>query len=335
MVAQSALRFVCCAFGRRFVAFVAIPLLACFAVCSCGHVAFAEGAEPDHTLTYTTGKLTWDGVTGIDANGSAILGLFEPGYQNVQAADGAKVVAPGTEAENVVRLRNDAAYPIKYVAVMYRTNDVEALPVLPGLSEDAGFSDAEIYPLPDGVQSDQVVRAVTGMLDGREAQDFRIEWSWDFFLDDERDSLDTDLGNQASMGNAAVTKAGLYIVVEEEPGSGGSGEADEPDMPTDPDGSDDSSDASSPDAKPDGDADGSGGSEGDPSGPGVSDDSETSDGSNISDSLQRPSSQDVEYIYPELPKTGDGRAWAVSAAFALAALGAALMVVAYRRGAES
>lgn len=332
MVAQSALRFVCRAFGRRFAAFVAILLLACFVVCSCGHVAFAEDTEPDHTLTYTTGKLTWDGTTGIDSNGSAVLSLFGAKYQNVLSENDDRVVAPGTEGENVVRLRNDAAYPIKYVAVMYRTNDVETLPVLPELSEDARFSDAETYPLPDGVQSDQVVRAVTGMLDGCEAQDFRIEWSWDFFLDDKRDSLDTYLGNQASMGNAAVTKAGLYIVVEEEPGSGGSGEADEPDVPTDSDGSDDSSDASSPDAKPDGDADGSDGGEGDSSGPGVPDDSETSDGSNASDGLQRPSSQDVEYIYPELPKTGDGRAWAVSAAFALAALGAALMAVAYRKG---
>lgn len=332
MVAQSALRFVCRAFGRRFVAFVAILLLGCFAVCSCGHVAFAEDTEPDHTLTYTTGKLTWDGATGIDSNGSAVLSLFGTQYQNVLSENDDRVVAPGTEGENVVRLRNDAAYPIKYVAVMYRTNDAETLPVLPELLEDVGFSDAETYPLPDGVQSDQVVRAVTGMLDGREAQDFRIKWSWDFFLDDERDSLDADLGNQASMGNAAVTKAGLYIVVEEEPGSGGSGETDEPDVSTDPDGSDDSSDVSSPDAKPDGDTDGSGGSEDDSSGPGVSDDSETSDGSNVSDSFRGPSSQDFEYVYPELPKTGDGRAWAVSAAFILAVLGAALMVVAYRKG---
>lgn len=332
MVAQSALRLVRRSFGLHFAIAVAILLSVCFAVCPCGRAAFAEDAGPDHTLTYATGKLSWDDATGIDPNGSAVLSLFGTQYQNVLSENDGRVVAPGTEGENVVRLKNDVSYPIKYVAVMYRMSDEATLPVLPELSQDAAFSEAETYPLPDGVQNGQVVRAVTGMIDGREVQDFKIEWSWRYFESEERDSSDTALGNQASNGDAAVVKAGLFIVVEEEPGSGGSGESDEPDVPTDPDGSDDSSDADSPDSRPDGDADGPDEGENGPSDPGVSDDSETSDDSNASGSLRRPSSQGVEYVYPELPKTGDARAWTLSAALALAVLGAASMVVAYRKG---
>lgn len=79
---------------------------------------------PDHILTYTTGRLTWDSATDVNAKtGVAELGLFNSIYQNVQSENGDKVVAPGTEGKNIVRLKNDGDYTIRYIAVMYRISD--------------------------------------------------------------------------------------------------------------------------------------------------------------------------------------------------------------------
>lgn len=191
--------------------------------------------SPTHILTYTTGKLTWDGSTHVDANtGVAELSLFHANYQNVRAENGEKVVAPGTEALNVVRLKNSADYPIQYVAVLYQIKEEPTLPVAPELS-GSGFTDTGSYPLPDGVQKSQVTRAVTGTVNAGEIQDFDIAWQWEYYESSQRDVMDTELGNRAAWSLADEVTAGVYIVVVENssPGDSENPDFDEPDAPDD------------------------------------------------------------------------------------------------------
>lgn len=170
-----------------------------------------------HTLTYTTGNLVWDSGTDVDVQtGVAELSLFNSIYQNVEADDGDKVVAPGTEGKNIVRLKNDADNSISYIAVMYRMKDADTLPVQPVLAEDTAFTDTGNYPLPSGVTQDQVVRAVTGTVGANELQDFDITWLWEYYQSDERDQMDTALGNKAAWDTADDVTVGLYIVVEDD-----------------------------------------------------------------------------------------------------------------------
>lgn len=184
---------------------------------------------PDHILTYTTGSLTWDSSTDVDEkNGVAELSLFNSMYQNVQAENGDRVIAPGTEGKNRIRLKNDMDYSIEYVAVMYRMKDEDTLPVEPTMTDDAAFTDAETYPLPEGVTEEQVVRAVTGTVGANEIQDFDIAWLWEYYESDERDQMDTALGNKAAWATPDEVQAGFYIVVVEDSDAG------DPDNP-DPD----------------------------------------------------------------------------------------------------
>ena len=52
------------------------------------------GAESDRTLTYSTGKLTWDSAADIDANGVIRLSMFRSDYDGVSAGNGHNVIAP-------------------------------------------------------------------------------------------------------------------------------------------------------------------------------------------------------------------------------------------------
>lgn len=172
---------------------------------------------PSHTLIYTTGNLVWDSATDVDVQtGVAELSLFHSIYQNVEADDGDKVVAPGTEGKNIVRLKNDADNSISYIAVMYRMKDADTLPVQPVLADDTAFTDTGNYPLPSGVTQDQVVRAVTGTVGADELQDFDITWLWEYYQSDERDQMDTALGNKAAWDTADDVTVGLYLVVEDD-----------------------------------------------------------------------------------------------------------------------
>lgn len=173
--------------------------------------------NPNHILTYTTGNLTWDADTNVDRKtGVAELNLFNNTYQNVQAENEDKVFAPGTENKNIVRLKNDADHSIEYIAVMYRMKESDTLPLEPVLADDAAFTDAQLYPLPEGVSEDQVVKAVTGVVEADELQDFDITWLWNYYEDEQRDVLDTELGNKAAWAVPDEVKAGLYIVVMED-----------------------------------------------------------------------------------------------------------------------
>ena len=248
-----------------------------------GFTYAGRNESPHHVLTYTTGSLTWNSATGVDPDtGVAELSLFSDHYQNVQSDNGEKVVAPGTENTNIVRLKNSVSRTITYVAVMYRIKEETALPVEPTLLDDEAFTNTDTYPLPDGVTQDQVVRAVTGTVDGGQIQDFDIHWQWNYYDSDQRDQVDTALGNEAAWVEADEVTAGLYIVVMEDEDPG------DPD-PEDPD--PENPDPENPDPE-----------NSDPENPDPENpDPENPDPEDPGD----PGEPDQPYIPPEVPKTGD------------------------------
>lgn len=180
-----------------------------------GQTYAGRSEGPQHILTYTPGQLTWDGDTQVDDNGSAMLELFSTTYDNVVSSNGDSLVAPGTEYEAVVRLKNDAGYPIQCVALAFQIKDALTLTVEPLLS-GTNFTDTDHYVLPPGVEESQVLRAVTGELGAGEVLDFRISWHWDFHESEARDVLDTQLGNQAAWVFPAGLVAGVHVLVEED-----------------------------------------------------------------------------------------------------------------------
>lgn len=169
---------------------------------------------PNHVLTYTENKLTWDSATGIDSNGVARLDLFHAVYDNVSAWDEENVIAPGTDGYNIVRLKNNVSGEITYTAVLYSIKTTENLPITPELT-GTSFTDTDTYPLPDGVEREQVMRAVTGKLGGGQRQDFDISWIWNFYEDESRDTTDTELGDKAAIDVADNITVGLYIVIND------------------------------------------------------------------------------------------------------------------------
>lgn len=192
----------------------AAALLAALTLLAAPAIA-AGAAEPAHVLSYTTGRLTWDSATGIDENGAAVLSLFADAYQNVLSENGERVVAPGTDGSCTVRLENRMGYAISYIAVAYRIKEAETLPVEPEFSCE-GAEDTGSYPLPEGVEDAQVIRAVRGELSGGQSADFRLDWLWEYYESDARDVLDTALGDKAAFDTPDDVTAGIYIVVEEE-----------------------------------------------------------------------------------------------------------------------
>lgn len=172
----------------------------------------AKNTTPDHVLTYTKGKLTWDSATDIDKNGVAEMDLFDAVYNNVEAGNGDNLVAPGCEGTNTIQLKNNVSGSVKYTAVLYWIRSTDLLPVEVSLADSTGFTDTTTYKLPDGVEKDQVIRAVTGTVKGGEIQDFDISWLWEFETSAEQDEIDTFLGDKH---NADEVTVGLYIVVED------------------------------------------------------------------------------------------------------------------------
>lgn len=169
----------------------AAALLAALTLLAAPAIA-AGAAEPAHVLSYTTGRLTWDSATGIDENGAAVLSLFADAYQNVLSENGERVVAPGTDGSCTVRLENRMGYAISYIAVAYRIKEAETLPVEPEFSCE-GAEDTGSYPLPEGVEDAQVIRAVRGELSGGQSADFRRDWLWEYYESDAPDGPgDTD-----------------------------------------------------------------------------------------------------------------------------------------------
>lgn len=173
------------------------------------------GAESDRTLTYSTGKLTWDSAADIDANGVIRLSMFRSDYDGVSAGNGDNVIAPGTEKTTRVRLLNAAGNSVRYSAVLYRLDGTD-VPIQAGLSgADPAVAD---YALPAGVTKDQVVGAVGGALSGATVKTVDVDWNWDYSIDAPADDHDTRLGNHTS---ADAVQYGLYVVVEDGGKNGG------------------------------------------------------------------------------------------------------------------
>lgn len=176
-----------------------------------------RSVNPEHILTYTPNRLMWDGNTEVRSDGSAELSFFETMYQNVNAENAEKVLAPGTEKGSVIRLSNKAQNGVRYTAVAYALKSDPRLPATAEMSGD-GFSDTADYTLPDGISPTSVIRAVNGSVPAGGKQDFNIDWSWAFEDEadiDARDRLDTYLGNLAADGRADRITIGLYLVVED------------------------------------------------------------------------------------------------------------------------
>ena len=168
------------------------------------------GADSDRTLTYSTGKLTWDSAADIDSNGVIRLSMFRSDYGNVAAENGENVIAPGTEKTTRVRLLNTAGGSIRYTAVLYRLDETD-VPVQAGLAgTDLAVTN---YTLPNGVTKDQVVGAVGGALSGTSVKTVDVDWKWDYSIDDPADGHDTQLGNHSP---SDAVQYGLYVVVEDE-----------------------------------------------------------------------------------------------------------------------
>lgn len=174
-----------------------------------------KSESPDHTLTYTEGKLTWDNATGIREDGTAELSLFQALYQNVEADNGDKVIAPGTAGGNTIRLISEVDGPVHYTALVYEIKSSEELPVTAAFAAE-GASDTDAYMLPQGVEPSQVIRAVEGTLSARGLQEFDIEWLWNFEDGEAQDILDTALGDQAALEKADDVQLGFVIVIEDE-----------------------------------------------------------------------------------------------------------------------
>ena len=179
-------------------------------------LTYAVPAErPEHILTYRTGSLVWDKATSVRPDGSAELSFFETLYQNVNADNAEKVLAPGTEKDSVVRLKNDTNKEITYTAVLYSLSTSPDLDIGATLSGD-GFSDTSLYTLPKSIEEEAVIRVVGGRLDAKKLQDFNINWFWNFedgANTDKRDGIDTYLGNKAANGKADEATLGFYLVV--------------------------------------------------------------------------------------------------------------------------
>lgn len=179
----------------------------------------APGTSPDHVLTYNQNSLKWDSTTGINADGTAELKLFDANYNNVESVDGRKVVAPGTDGSNMIRLVNNVSGRIRYTAVLYSIKTDPRIPVQPSLS-GTGMYDTASYQLPAGVTGAEVIRAVRGTVAGHGLQDFDINWLWNYEVTDAQDVTDTELGNAAAAAMKEQTDGdtvtvGFYIVVED------------------------------------------------------------------------------------------------------------------------
>ncbi len=181
-------------------------------------LTYATRSErPEHILTYTTGSLSWDKATSVRPNGSAVLSFFESLYLNVNAENAERVLAPGTEKDSVIRLKNNTKRSVGYTAVLYSMTTTSELDINASLSGD-GFSDTAKYSLPENIGDEAVIRAVDGTLGADKMQDFDINWFWAFENADDteaRDMIDTYLGNKSADGNADEATLGFYLVVHD------------------------------------------------------------------------------------------------------------------------
>ena len=187
------------------------------------------GASTDRTLTYSTNSLTWDSSANIDKDGVAELSLFSSSYSNAKSENGDKIIAPGTENTQSIRLHNTAANQIEYTAVLYRIDSTD-IKIEAALSSDNAKATTS-YTLPSGVDKTSVVSAIAGTTAANAVDVIDVDWKW--LYEGGNDSTDTALGNADELDNVSY---GLYIVVTDP------GQDVDPDNPDNPDNPDDGKD---------------------------------------------------------------------------------------------
>lgn len=285
------------------------------------NVTYSDRSEnPDYFLTYTTNKLRWDYNVNIKSNGVAELSLFDIVYgNNAESYNGDKIIAPGLENKNIIRLKNSSDKKIQYTAVLYKYDTTENLPIKVDFKNKEDFSISREYYLPNELEHVQVLRTVTGSLKSNRIQDFDIGWEWKFHISDNQDRKDTILGNKEILDKTTV---GFYIVVKEgtsEPDDGGSSSGggivirppkdEEPDTPDVPDKPEDPDTPIEPDipeipVEPDKPTEPQEPDKPGTETPGDIDSGETGD----TDLKDTNTPEDGEQIIkPEVPKTGDER----------------------------
>ena len=163
----------------------------------------------ERIVSYDRGELNFGTEFEFTQNGDIQLELFDAEYPSVTSRDGDKVVAPGTDGHDTVQFTNNVHGEISYTAVLYMIRDSEDLPVKAELM-GVNFDDTDKYSLPDGVDQSQVIPAVSGKLSPDEVVNFELFWNWDFYESDERDTLDTFLGDKEESDNIIL---GMNLVV--------------------------------------------------------------------------------------------------------------------------
>ncbi len=181
-------------------------------------LTYATRSErPEHILTYTTGRLVWDKDTSVRPDGSASLSFFEALYKNVNAENAERVLAPGTEKDSIIRLKNNTKRNLSYTAILYKLSDTPEFDINASLSGN-GFADTSRNFLPKGIDENAVIRTVEGSLGANKMQDFDINWFWAFEDENDteaRDKIDTYLGNKSADGEADEATLGFYLVVHD------------------------------------------------------------------------------------------------------------------------
>lgn len=160
-------------------------------------------------LTYKQGKLTWDINTKVDEKGVAELSLFEE--SSINSKSYGNIIFPGANESNVIKLRNTANNAVKYTVVVYNKKTNDEIPVVVELTGE-NLNNTEEYTLPQGVEKQDVIRAVYGTIDGNDIKDFEINWKWEFYENNQQDVIDTILGNNAIDNQITV---GVYVVIED------------------------------------------------------------------------------------------------------------------------
>lgn len=169
---------------------------------------------PDRILTYRPGKLTWDTNKKILSDGTAVLSLFDTDDKNVHSENEDNLIAPGMERSSIVRLKNEAGYPIDYTAVCYEIKSHDELDMQVTL-DGIGFADSKEKPDLKSIPSDKIIRSVEGTLPSGQIQDFDILFHWIFDENNPQNRVDTILGNNSANGDAANVKVGIYIFVND------------------------------------------------------------------------------------------------------------------------
>ena len=200
-----------------------LPVVIILFICQIMLLPFVTGLtyatrseRPEHILTYKNNSLSWDGNTRVRSDGSAVLSFFETLYSNVNAENAQKVLAPGTEKDSIIRLKNNSGGEVRYTAVLYSLTESKELCINAGLS-GSGFGKALDYTLPDNVGRESVISAVSGFVEAGKMQDFDINWFWSFEEagNEAKDGIDTYLGNKSASGKADEATIGFYLVVDD------------------------------------------------------------------------------------------------------------------------